>query len=126
MPNNSLSPRERVGVGVVTPALNSLPGGPSPNPLPGGEGYRRLSYTRRLRLALPLLVVAAVIAAAMLAPAIAPFAPTQQHLLDRLRPPPWVARGDPRFLLGTDHLGRDVFSRLIYGARVSLPIALSA
>jgi peptide/nickel transport system permease protein len=73
-----------------------------------------------------LLIVLVVIAAALLAPAIAPFAPTQQHLLDRLRPPPWLPRGDPRFLLGTDHLGRDVLSRLIYGARVSLPIALSA
>lgn len=73
-----------------------------------------------------MLVVCAVILVAVVAPAIAPFEPTQQHLLDRLRPPPWLPRGDPRFLLGTDHLGRDVLSRLVYGTRVSLPIALAA
>jgi ABC-type dipeptide/oligopeptide/nickel transport system permease subunit len=60
------------------------------------------------------------------APLIAPFDPTAQHLGDRLKPPRWAARGDPRFLLGTDHLGRDILSRLLYGTRVSLPIALAA
>src|SRR4051812_32224815 len=105
MPTNPLSPRERVGVRVAHPALNL----PSPRPLnPTRQTYRRPPprHTGRLRLPLPLLVVAAVIASAILAPAIAPFEPPQQHLLERLRPPPWLPRGDPRFLLGTDHLGR--------------------
>jgi peptide/nickel transport system permease protein len=81
---------------------------------------------RHLKIAVPLLVVLAVIVIAVLAPVLAPFDPAVQHLAERLRPPSWLPRGDARFLLGTDHLGRDVFSRLIFGARVSLPIALAA
>jgi ABC-type dipeptide/oligopeptide/nickel transport system permease subunit len=72
------------------------------------------------------MVIAAVVIVAILAPAIAPFDPSAQHLALRLKPPRWALGGDPRFLLGTDHLGRDIFSRLLYGARVSLPIALAA
>jgi peptide/nickel transport system permease protein len=84
------------------------------------------SGRRNLRLLLPLAVVVAGVAAALLAPVLAPFDPTAQHLAMRLRPPRWMTDGDPRFLLGTDHLGRDIFSRLLYGARVSLPIAFAA
>lgn len=84
------------------------------------------SGRRNLRLFLPLAIVLAVITAALLAPVLAPFDPTAQHLAMRLRPPRWMAGGDPRFLLGTDHLGRDILSRLLYGARVSLPIAFAA
>src|SRR5690349_13370539 len=81
---------------------------------------------RYLKIAAPLSVILAVIVVALAAPIIAPYDPTLQHLGDRLKPPIWAARGDPRFLLGTDHLGRDVLSRLLYGTRVSLPIALAA
>lgn len=85
---------------------------------------------RRAKLHLGLLIPAAmlitVVLAAVLAPFIAPFDPSTQQLALRLRPPSWLAGGDPRFLLGTDHLGRDILSRLLYGARVSLPIALAA
>lgn len=81
---------------------------------------------RQLKLAIPLMIVITVIVVALLAPILAPFDPTTQHLSLRLRPPQWLAGGDPRFALGTDHLGRDVLSRLLYGARVSLPIAFAA
>jgi peptide/nickel transport system permease protein len=87
---------------------------------------RRLLRWRHLRLLPPLLVVLAVIGAAVFAPVLAPFEPTRQHLGDRLKPPSWAPRGEARFLLGTDHLGRDIASRLLHGARVSLPIALAA
>lgn len=80
----------------------------------------------KLRLALPLAVVIVVIVAALLAPVLAPFDPSAQQLSMRLRPPRWMAGGDSRYLLGTDHLGRDILSRLLYGARVSLPIAFAA
>ena len=73
-----------------------------------------------------MTVVLTVIVVALIAPAIAPFDPTTQHLSLRLRPPRWLSGGDPRFALGTDHLGRDILSRLLYGARVSLPIAFAA
>ena len=87
----------------------------------------RLTFRRRyLKVAIPLAVLLAVIGVAVFAPMLAPFDPTEQHLVDRLKPPSWQTRGDPRFLLGTDHLGRDVLSRLLYGARVSLPIGLAA
>ena len=92
-----------------------------------GAGEWDLALRRRhLKIAVPLLVVLTVVLVAVFADALAPFDPTAQHLTYRLRPPRWASRGDPRFLLGTDHLGRDILSRLLYGARVSLPIALAA
>src|SRR5262249_5256140 len=45
---------------------------------------------------------------------------------DRFRPPAWQAGGDTRHLLGTDHIGRDVLSRLLFGARVSLVVGFTA
>lgn len=81
---------------------------------------------RYLKIAIPASVVLGVVVIALAAPFLAPHDPTAQHLAYRLRPPIWADRGDPRFLLGTDHLGRDVLSRLLYGTRISLPIALAA
>ena len=72
------------------------------------------------------LVIVLTIAAAALAPALAPGDPIKNSLLDRLTPPMWSAAGDARYPLGTDTLGRDVASRLLYGARVSLIVGLSA
>lgn len=59
---------------------------------------------------------------AAFAPWLAPLDPDRQNLLGRLKPPGFETRGTV-FLLGTDELGRDIFSRLIYGARVSLTVA---
>jgi peptide/nickel transport system permease protein len=70
------------------------------------------------------LVVTAFCAA--FAPAVAPRDPLAQDLDRRLRPPFGVPGGSAGNLLGTDHIGRDVLSRLIYGARISLPIGLAA
>lgn len=92
----------------------------------GIAGFMARFSWRQLRLVPPLLVVLAVVIVAMLAAVIAPFDPSAQQLGLRLRPPSWLAGGDARFLLGTDHLGRDILSRLLYGARVSLPIAITA
>ena len=69
---------------------------------------------------LVLLVLVAVFA-----PLIAPHSPTTVDLFNRLQPPAWSAEGTAQHLLGTDSLGRDVLSRLIYGARVSLLIGVS-
>src|SRR5947207_15891496 len=63
-------------------------------------------------------VVAALIIVALFAPLLAPYAPEAQDLAGRLQPP------GPRHLLGTDDLGRDILSRLIFGARVSLSVVL--
>jgi peptide/nickel transport system permease protein len=71
------------------------------------------------------LVALVVIACAALAPYVAPFDPTNLssfNLIDAEMPPRWLAEGDPRFLLGTDNQGRDLFSAMLYGARVSIAI----
>jgi ABC-type dipeptide/oligopeptide/nickel transport system permease subunit len=59
------------------------------------------------------------------APYVAPHDPTEQNLMLRLRPPAWSAKGLPQYLLGTDPLGRDVLSRMIYGSRVSLIVGVA-
>ena len=75
---------------------------------------------RNLMLALGLVIVLGMSLAALLAPWIAPFDPNALHLDNILEPP------SSRFLLGTDRLGRDVFSRLLYGGRVSLWVGFVA
>ncbi|HBP60474.1 MAG TPA: peptide ABC transporter permease [Alphaproteobacteria bacterium] len=72
------------------------------------------------------LIVVSVIFIALLAPLLAPHDPYQQDLLKRLIPPVWDSRGSWEHILGTDHLGRDYLSRLIYGARISLLIGIGA
>ncbi len=66
-----------------------------------------------------LVVLLAFVTVALLAPLVAPHAPTTPDLLNRLQPPAWIS-GDATHLLGTDHLGRDILSRLLYGTRVAL------
>jgi peptide/nickel transport system permease protein len=64
--------------------------------------------------------------AALLAPQLAPWDPGRQMLLKRLRPPAWQARGLREHPLGTDHLGRDILSRILHGGRISLGVGLSS
>ena len=61
----------------------------------------------------------AFVLVALLAPVIAPHGPSVPNLLQRLTPPAWIS-GDATFLLGTDHLGRDILSRILYGTRIAL------
>jgi dipeptide transport system permease protein len=61
---------------------------------------------------------------ALFAPLLAPYPPEQVFSQFILRPPSWQERGVPQFFLGTDEVGRDVLSRLIWGARYSLAIGL--
>ena len=72
------------------------------------------------------LIVISVILVALLAPLLSPHDPYQQDLMKRLIPPVWDSRGSWQHILGTDHLGRDYLSRLIYGARISLLIGIGA
>ena len=74
---------------------------------------------RRLPL-LPKVILLLLVAGAVLAPLIAPHDPEEQNLLMRLTPPAWMAHGDWSFPFGTDDLGRDVLSNILYGLRVSL------
>jgi ABC-type dipeptide/oligopeptide/nickel transport system permease subunit len=71
-------------------------------------------------------IVAALIVVALLAPWIAPHDPIEQDLLSAQLPPVWMHGGDASYLLGTDSLGRDVLSRLIYAARVAVVVGFVA
>ncbi len=72
-----------------------------------------------------LIVVVLIVAIAIFAPWFAPYDPLEQIKGATKLPPFWAEKSDPRFLLGTDAVGRDMLSRLMYGARISLMIGLS-
>ena len=71
-------------------------------------------------------ILAVIVAVALLAPVLAPHDPYWQDLAHRLQNPVWYADGTWDHPLGTDNLGRDYLSRLMYGARISLLIGISA
>jgi peptide/nickel transport system permease protein len=73
----------------------------------------------------PIILIAFFVLAAVFAPLLAPYDPNSQNLLGRMRPPGTVSRSF-HYLLGSDELGRDLLSRLIYGARVSLFVAIAS
>ena len=85
---------------------------------------------RRRRLSrwpvVPILVWVAVLVMAVASPLVAPHDPQHQVLVERLIPPVWQDGGSAEHLLGTDNLGRDVFSRLVYGARVTVIVVALA
>ena len=72
-----------------------------------------------------LIILSSIILCAILAGAIAPHDPLEQFRGFSKLPPSWFENGDPRFLLGTDAVGRDMLSRLMYGARISLFIGVA-
>lgn len=90
---------------------------------------RRVNRWRRLvtrpATAFALLIIIAAILMAAFAPQLAPMDPSRQQLAVRLRPPLTAAQGREYFL-GTDQLGRDILSRIIYGTRVSLLVGFSS
>jgi peptide/nickel transport system permease protein len=75
--------------------------------------------------AIPVILLAAVVLMGVLAPVLAPYDPNEQNLFDRLLPPAWNEGGEWSHPLGTDRLGRDVLSRLIYGSRASLAVGFT-
>jgi peptide/nickel transport system permease protein len=78
---------------------------------------------------LPLVPIGILVVLAFLAifaELIAPYNPEIGSLSQRFKPPAWVAGGSTEYLLGTDHIGRDVLSRLIFGARVSMVVGFMA
>jgi ABC-type dipeptide/oligopeptide/nickel transport system permease subunit len=72
------------------------------------------------------LILLIVIGAAVAAPYVAPHDPARQSLVRRFTPPLWVPGGNAGYPLGTDQVGRDILSRIIYGARISLVVGISA
>ena len=81
---------------------------------------------RRRTALFGLAAVAIVILAALFAPALSPFDPLEQDISQRLKEPGWQDAQGQAHALGTDHLGRDILARIIYGSRIALMVGLSA
>ncbi len=71
-----------------------------------------------------LIIITMFVLMAIFAPLLAPHDPLETSLYDQLKPPAWHEGGSTKNILGTDDLGRDTLSRIIYGARVSLIVAV--
>jgi len=71
-----------------------------------------------------LIIITIFVLCALFAPLISPHNPVENALYEQLKPPVWEEGGASKNLLGTDDLGRDILSRLIFGARVSLMVGL--
>ncbi|HVC52590.1 MAG TPA: ABC transporter permease [Stellaceae bacterium] len=85
------------------------------------------SSLRRAQFPLiPTLILGVITFVAIFANQLAPHNPEVGSLVARFRPPFWMAKGSTEYLLGTDQLGRDVLSRLIFGARISLVVGFTA
>jgi peptide/nickel transport system permease protein len=72
------------------------------------------------------LILVVVVGVAVAAPWVAPQDPAKQNLLRRFTPPMWVPGGSAAYPLGTDQVGRDILSRMIHGARISLLVGVAA
>jgi peptide/nickel transport system permease protein len=72
------------------------------------------------------IIVLMVFFMAIFAGVLAPYDPAKTHAIERLKPPMWLDGGTSEFPLGTDNLGRDVLSRIIYGSQVSLLVGICA
>jgi peptide/nickel transport system permease protein len=82
--------------------------------------------SRAIGVMLGLTIIGLVIVGTLGAPLLTPHSPAQIDIRNRLASPAWVSGGVAEHLLGTDQLGRDLFSRLAYGGRVSLLVGVSA
>ncbi|MFE5158876.1 ABC transporter permease [Streptomyces sp. NPDC056697] len=109
---------------LISPAATGH--APAAAPAGGSRSVVLRALLRNKLAVLALAVLALLLIAALFAPLVAPYDPNAQNLLLRLRPPAWQDGGSGAHLLGTDQLGRDMLSRVIYGARVSLLVGAGA
>jgi len=116
-------------VSAVNAGEVGLKSGGAPDATGAPATTARRSWPRLWRLkwglvaAVLMLLIVGVAAAA---PWIAPYSPVEVDIRHRLAPPAWMDRGTPDHVLGTDQIGRDLLSRMIYGGRVSLLIGVAA
>ncbi|RPH85403.1 MAG: ABC transporter permease [Candidatus Rokuibacteriota bacterium] len=107
--------------------MSVRPAPASPDPVASAPVIRRLPAFRTEGLPmLPIAILVTLALLAVFAELIAPYNPEIGSLSQRFKPPAWVAGGSTEYLLGTDHIGRDVLSRLIFGARVSMMVGFTA
>jgi peptide/nickel transport system permease protein len=104
----------------MTPVSHAASPGPAP------EGIERPAVTASRLPLISLTILGVVLLAGILAPVLAPHAPGAGDVGNRFLPPALSPGGTPAFLLGTDHLGRDILSRILYGARYSLIVGAVA
>src|SRR5882762_5112584 len=95
-----------------------------PRATSGSRAWRK--FARNPTAVLGALILLSVVSAALAAPWITPHDPATQSLIRRFTPPVWATRGNAAYPLGTDQVGRDVLSRIIHGARISLLVGVSA
>lgn len=107
---------------VAAPLPVAMPAAPA---RPKSSRFWRSLRARRFVL-VALFVLGVVILSAVTAPVIAPHPARTGNIIDSKLPPAWLPQGERRFLLGTDELGRDILSRVIYGAQISLMVGFSA
>ncbi|MFE1600564.1 ABC transporter permease [Methylobacterium sp. ID0610] len=106
--------------GLSAPAADALPAVRSPTAIVLRRGLTHAGFM------IGAVLLGLILLAAVAAPLIAPHDPYAQDVSRRLIPPVWQAKGTWEHVLGTDKLGRDYLSRLIYGSQISLLIGLSA
>jgi len=90
------------------------------------SSFKRFIASGHWFLLIPLAIITVMVATAVLAEWLTPYSPTEISLSNRLRPPFWENGGSLAHPLGTDPMGRDLLTRMIYGARVSLLVAALA
>ena len=94
---------------------------------PGGWKSKRFTWENIRRLPIPqLLVIATFVFVSLFGEWLAPFPVDEQNLRARYAPPNWLEGGKTHYLLGADHLGRDVLSRIIVGAQASFIVTMAA
>jgi peptide/nickel transport system permease protein/dipeptide transport system permease protein len=99
---------------------------PASNPEDRHPFFDQLEQLWRNKTAVAgMLVITLFVLTAILAPFLSPHNPVEASLYDQIKPPIWAEGGTWKNILGTDDLGRDILSRLVYGARVSLLVALA-
>jgi ABC-type dipeptide/oligopeptide/nickel transport system permease subunit len=113
-----------VAVGTVAPDKLVMTAAAPARPAERSRSWRKLA--RNPAAMAGALVLAVVVVAAVAAPWVAPHDPATQSLIRRFSPPLWAPGGSAAYPLGTDQVGRDVLSRIIHGARISLLIGTLA
>lgn len=108
---------------MTTPSLAPIASTPVlARPVPRRRRLLRL-LTRDLGGMIGVVIVLLLVLVAVFADQIAPFGPSEGDLMSSKLPPAWLERGSWVHPLGTDQLGQDIFSRIVYGSRVSLTVA---
>jgi peptide/nickel transport system permease protein len=107
----------------VTGAAQTVADKPKPK---GASAQNGFGATLRRLPVIPTTIILAFIIMSLFGEWLTPASAYDQNLRLRFLPPSWLEGGDPRFLLGTDNLGRDILSRIIVGARASFIVAISA